>query len=479
MTRVAPINLTFNPRTLWFDPVDLEIHKDDPVLVQTARGTEFGHAASDIIDVSEQDIESLRSPLKPVLRIATEDDVQKASRLEQKSRDAMEVFRDMVLEGQEEMHPVSVEFLFDEDKAVFYFEAEERVDFRDLVRRLAARFHIRIDMRQIGVRDEARIVGGLGHCGQELCCKRLGGEFCPVSIRMAKEQDLSLNPQKISGLCGRLMCCLRYEYEAYRDFKSRAPKVNAVIQTPAGPARVSELNVPREVITLKCEDEKTVNVPLAHFDPPAEGERPSVVGQEAWDEATAERISGYRSDTMTFLTSQFTGKDKLADATRVRHVPGGKASSGSSETTKEKSSTRRVRRQRHKSTDHAEPATTSRKPRRRSTKLKTADDGARSTETVKSDHRDESASKPKRRSRNRSHGPNANAPRERTSNQAATPKGEGPRPGQRSSGLRNPSRSTSSSKSGKGGRNAQPVNETSHRRTRHRSHTAGNQKKSE
>ena len=121
------------------------------------------------------------------------------------------------------MHPVSVEYLFEGDKAIFYFEAEERVDFRELVRKLAAHFRVRIDMRQIGVRDEARMVGGLGHCGQELCCKRLGGEFCPVSIRMAKEQDLSLNPQKISGVCGRLMCCLRYEFDATRTSRA-APR---------------------------------------------------------------------------------------------------------------------------------------------------------------------------------------------------------------------------------------------------------------
>ena len=157
----------------------------------------------------------------------------------------------MAAEGNGDMHPVSVEYQFEGDKAIFYFEAEERVDFRELVRKLAAHFRVRIDMRQIGVRDEARMVGGLGHCGQELCCKRLGGEFCPVSIRMAKEQDLSLNPQKISGVCGRLMCCLRYEFDAYKDFKSRAPKQNATVETPDGPAKVVDLDVPREIVSLK------------------------------------------------------------------------------------------------------------------------------------------------------------------------------------------------------------------------------------
>ena len=207
MIRVAPINLTFNPKTLWFDPGDLEIKKDDPVVVRTARGTEFGIAASEVIEVGEEQVRALKSALRPVERVATEEDVQRAAEMEEKSREALPIFKEMAREAHEDMHPVSVEFLLDGDKAVFYFEAEERIDFRELVRKLASRFHVRIDMRQIGVRDEARMVGGVGHCGQELCCKRLGGEFCPVSIRMAKEQGLSLNPQKISGLCGRLMCC--------------------------------------------------------------------------------------------------------------------------------------------------------------------------------------------------------------------------------------------------------------------------------
>ena len=282
MVRVAPINLTFNPRTLWFDPGDLDIEKDMPVVVRTARGTEFGIAASEVIEVSEEQVRALKSALRPVERIATEEDIEQAAEMERASAEALPVFKEMAREYHEDMHPVSVEFLLDGDKAVFYFEAEERIDFRELVRKLAARFHVRIDMRQIGVRDEARMVGGIGHCGQELCCKRLGGEFCPVSIRMAKEQGLSLNPQKISGLCGRLMCCLRYEFDAYKDFKSRAPKLNATVQTPAGPAKVVDHDVPREIVSLKVEGEKPVKVPLSEFDPAPEGAtRPNAVGEEA------------------------------------------------------------------------------------------------------------------------------------------------------------------------------------------------------
>ena len=218
MVRIAPIRLAYNPKTLWFDPGDLELKKEDPVVVSTARGLEFGRMADDVFEADEAQVKKLKTALKPVKRLASEEDVARAEEMCRRSEEALPVFKQMAAEASEDMHPVSVEFLLDGDKAVFYFEAEERVDFRELVRKLAAHFHVRIDMRQIGVRDEARMVGGLGHCGQELCCKRLGGEFCPVSIRMAKEQDLSLNPQKISGVCGRLMCCLRYEFDAYKDF---------------------------------------------------------------------------------------------------------------------------------------------------------------------------------------------------------------------------------------------------------------------
>ncbi len=319
MVRIAPVRLAYNPRTLWFDSGDLDLHKEDPVVVSTARGTEFGRMAEDVFEADEAQVKKLKTPLKPVERLATEEDEARAEEMERKSSEALPVFKEMAAEANEDMHPVSVEFLLDGDKAVFYFEAEERVDFRDLVRKLAAQFHVRIDMRQIGVRDEARMVGGLGHCGQELCCKRLGGEFCPVSIRMAKEQDLSLNPQKISCVCGRLMCCLRYEFDAYKDFKSRAPKQNAQVETPLGMAKVIDLDVPREVVTLKLDGEKPVKVPLANFDPAQEGMRPNRVGAEAWEDATTQAAMGVAGET-TFLTSQFTSQDKLADPASVRRT---------------------------------------------------------------------------------------------------------------------------------------------------------------
>lgn len=311
MVRIAPVTLQYNPKTLWFDPCDLDIHDGDSVIVKTERGTEFGYA-SDVREVSEEAVAKLRD-LKPVLRVATPEDEERAVELRQMGEDALPRFKELAAETNEDMHPVMVEYLFEGDKAVFFFEAEDRVDFRDLVRKLAAEFHVRVDMRQIGVRDEARLVGGLGHCGQELCCRRLGGEFCPVSIRMAKEQDLSLNPQKISGVCGRLMCCLRYEYDAYKEFKQRAPKANAKITTPAGVAKVVELDVPRENVKVRLEEDgKTVTFPLSAMDEPPEGTtRPNSIG-EVFDEYANPDLFASSSIVGLFDTAGFTRDDKLA-----------------------------------------------------------------------------------------------------------------------------------------------------------------------
>ena len=262
MATVIAVRLHNIARQLWFDPCDSGAQTGDHVIVTTERGTEMGLAVSDAFDVAESD---LRAPLKPVLRVASEADLAKAEELGRRGTEALPVFREFAKRYELDMKPLDVDFLFGGDKAIFYFTAEERVDFRGLVRELASEFHTRIDMRQIGVRDEAQLVGGIAHCGQELCCVRMGGEFNPVSIRMAKEQDLPLNPLKISGFCGRLMCCLRYEFEAYKDFKSRAPKKNALIETPLGMAKVIGFGTPRETVDLRLEDGKTFTVPLAEM----------------------------------------------------------------------------------------------------------------------------------------------------------------------------------------------------------------------
>lgn len=507
MVRIAPINLYYNPKTLWFDPRDLDIKKDDPVVVLTARGVEFGRAAADVFEADENQVKKLKTALKPVKRIASDEDVEKAAEMERRSAEALPVFREMAAEANEDMHPVSVEYLLDGDKAVFYFEAEERVDFRELVRKLAARFHVRIDMRQIGVRDEARMVGGLGHCGQELCCKRMGGEFCPVSIRMAKEQDLSLNPQKISGVCGRLMCCLRYEYDAYKDFKSRAPKQNATIATPDGPAKVVDLDVPREIVSLQLEGEKPVKIPLADFDEPDEGTRPRSVGKEAWNHANSQASMVLGAEG-SFLTSQFTGSDKLADPSTVNR----RSSSGRSPASGGRNGAKDARR----GQNEAAPSEGRKPRRRRSTKVGTDAPAAENSEATPRKRRNGSgqsgqqgkqqaapategkqsgsaSSSPKKRSGAKKQqssqrtGSNDSAPKRAAQGQQkqrgqqspknASDQKQGPRPGQKSSGLRQARRSSSDAGQTNGtdqvSAPTQNREDGGHRRARRRTHKAG------
>ena len=260
MPLVVPVKFTYASRDLWFDPQDLDILKGDYAICSTERGTEIGLVTADPFGVPKAEI---GQPLKPVLRVATDVDLNLADDLAIQGEDAMADFRRLVKQNKLEMKPVGVEYLFGGEKAVFYFAAEDRVDFRQLVKDLSSTFHIRVDMRQIGVRDETRLVGGYAQCGQELCCARFGGQFEPVSIRMAKEQDLPLNSSKISGVCGRLMCCLRYEFEAYKDFKSRAPKKKTIIDTPLGKARIQEYDTPREQLVLRLENGKVFKVNLS------------------------------------------------------------------------------------------------------------------------------------------------------------------------------------------------------------------------
>jgi cell fate regulator YaaT (PSP1 superfamily) len=264
MPTVVGVKLRFAGKVLWFDPAGTSPEEGDHVIVSTERGQEYGEVVTPPREVDEQE---LVAELKPVVRIAGEQDRARAEEFRAREAAELETFRRLVAKHGLDMKPIGVEHLFDGSKIVFYFVAEERVDFRDLVRDLAAEFHSRIDMRQIGVRDEARMVGGIGHCGQPLCCVRFPGEFQPVSIRMAKEQDLPLNPLKISGLCGRLMCCLRYEYEAYKDFKQRAPKCGTPVHTPLGDAKVVALNAPKETVTIRpVEGGPEMTVPLEALD---------------------------------------------------------------------------------------------------------------------------------------------------------------------------------------------------------------------
>jgi len=258
------VKLKFAGKVLYFDPAGSSPQEGDHVIVTTERGQEYGEV---VLAAREVDQSEIHTELKPVLRVADANDAARAESLSSREREEMKRFRELVAKHKLDMKPIGVEHLFDDSKVVFYFAAEERVDFRELVRELASGLHNRIDMRQVGVRDEARMVGGLGHCGQQLCCSRFAGEFQPVSIRMAKEQDLPLNPLKISGLCGRLMCCLRYEYDAYKDFKQRAPKCGTQVDFPDGTfGKISSMNVPRETLTVRQQGGPEVTVPLEALD---------------------------------------------------------------------------------------------------------------------------------------------------------------------------------------------------------------------
>lgn len=263
MPQVIGVRLRYS-KTLWFDPQEIRPNLGEIVLVSTERGEELGLVYQETHEVKQQD---LPAELKPLIRIATQEDLEKAVELAELEKAAMPVFKEMIEKnGLNTMNPIDVEYVFSRDRIIFYFSADERVDFRTLVRDLASHFQARIDLRQIGVRDEARSVGGVGHCGELLCCARMGAEFAPVSIRMAKDQGLPLNPLKISGLCGRLMCCLRYEVDAYRDFNKRAPNRNANIDTPLGAAKVSERDALRELVTLMIdtgESTEKLDVPIA------------------------------------------------------------------------------------------------------------------------------------------------------------------------------------------------------------------------
>ena len=224
----------------YFDPDGGSYRVGQPVVVETARGTECGTVA---IANREIDPEKVVKPLKKVTRPATPEDLRRVEENRKKEQKAFRIAQEKIALCKLEMKLVEVEYAFDGSKILFYFTADGRVDFRELVKELAGVFRTRIELRQIGVRDEAKMLGGLGICGRPFCCASFLGEFQPVSIKMAKEQGLSLNPTKISGACGRLMCCLKYEQAAYEDLLRSTPKAGAIVQTPDGRGRVTEVNL--------------------------------------------------------------------------------------------------------------------------------------------------------------------------------------------------------------------------------------------
>ena len=252
MATVIGVRFKKAGKVYYFDPCEIWPRPGTNVVVETARGIEFGEVVTGAREVSDDQIVP---PLRKVLRIATEEDERRAEYNAQREKEAFSVCQEKIARHSLDMKLVSVEYTFDNSKIIFYFTANGRVDFRELVKDLASVFKMRIELRQIGVRDEAKMLGGLGACGRQICCGAFLGDFQPVSIKMAKEQNLSLNPTKISGQCGRLMCCLKYEQDYYEATLKKLPKVGKDIMTPDGAGVVTEINPIREKVKVRIHTE--------------------------------------------------------------------------------------------------------------------------------------------------------------------------------------------------------------------------------
>lgn len=258
MVRVIGVRFRTAGKIYFFDPGSFEINREDHVIVETARGIEYGAVVGDIKEVEE---DKVIQPLKPVLRVATPKDNEQEAANKIKEKEAFKICLQKISKHELEMKLIDAEYTFDNNKVLFYFTADGRIDFRELVKDLASVFKTRIELRQIGVRDETKIVGGIGICGRALCCHTYLSEFVPVSIKMAKEQNLSLNPTKISGVCGRLMCCLKNEEETYEELNRRLPNVGDHVTTADGlKGEVQSVNVLRQLVKviIEKEDEKEI-----------------------------------------------------------------------------------------------------------------------------------------------------------------------------------------------------------------------------
>lgn len=284
MAKVIGVRFRNAGKVYYFAPGKLRIHQGDHVVVETARGVEYGYV---VLGVKEVDDHKIVQPLKPVMRVATPEDDEKALKNREKEKEAFKICLEKIRKHNLDMKLIDAEYTFDNNKVLFYFTADGRIDFRELVKDLASVFKTRIELRQIGVRDETKILGGIGICGRPLCCHSYLSDFVPVSIKMAKEQNLSLNPTKISGVCGRLMCCLKNEQETYEELNSRLPNVGDYVTTPDGlKGEVNSLSVLRQlvkVIVTLDNDEKEIREYKAEelrFKPRRKKEKSSVADEE-------------------------------------------------------------------------------------------------------------------------------------------------------------------------------------------------------
>ena len=281
MSKIMGVQFQKNGKMYYFDANGIEAQNGTFVIVDTVRGLDLGEVV-----LSPREMPALQETesLKKVIRVATEQDIQHGRDNRIKEKEAFEICQKKITEHKLEMKLVSVEYSFDGSKILFYFTANGRVDFRSLVKDLASVFKMRIELRQIGVRDEAKMLGGLGPCGRPICCGSFLSQFQPVSIKMAKEQNLSLNPTKISGVCGRLMCCLKYEQDHYEQTRKRMPKVGRTVSTPDGSGPVTELNIIRETVFVRLTNGDTSEIkeyPLEKIERPGQSGTPSAEAEKS------------------------------------------------------------------------------------------------------------------------------------------------------------------------------------------------------
>ena len=257
MLTVIGVRFRAAGKIYYFDPADRQIKIGDHVIVETARGIEYGYV---VLGNREVDETKVIPPLKPVIRMATDEDRAIEAKNKEKEKEAFKICQEKIKKHNLEMKLIDAEYTFDNNKVLFYFTADGRIDFRELVKDLASVFKTRIELRQVGVRDETKILGGIGICGRPLCCHSYLSEFIPVSIKMAKEQSLSLSPTKISGTCGRLMCCLKYEQDAYEDAIRRLPGIGSVVDTPEGRGIITDINLLREMVKVRLDKESETDL---------------------------------------------------------------------------------------------------------------------------------------------------------------------------------------------------------------------------
>ena len=262
MAEIVGVRFHQASKVYYFDATDIAVEINDDVVVETSRGYELGKV---VISPKQVIHSEITEPLKPIVRKAQPEDIEKAQRQQEMATKAIAKCRELIERLNLPMKPISAQYNLDGSHLTIFFSAEKRVDFRELVRELSRSLKTRVELRQVGARDEAKLVGGLGKCGLPLCCTTFLSEFAPVSIKMAKEQDIALNPMKTSGICGRLLCCLGYEYDQYRAMKEKMPPLRQEVSTDLGTAKVVSCNSVKETVTVELETGSTIELPLSQI----------------------------------------------------------------------------------------------------------------------------------------------------------------------------------------------------------------------